>query len=168
MRSIEISFIIGMSHAFSQAAQQDVESRISNTGYIIGYSGGILMTLIAVVVAFANAADAAATQREKDEASNRSGRLVLIIVGLWWFTFSLFTFFRLGSHPGPALPSLRAYLTLPWIRLVDTFRHIQELPDLARFLLLYFFFSDGYSVVGSVRCFPPFCAFCSARFSMVL
>jgi MFS-type transporter involved in bile tolerance (Atg22 family) len=113
------------------------------------------MTLIAVVVAFVNAAESTATQREKDEASNRTGRIVLVIVGIWWLTFSLFTFFRLGSHPGPSLPSLRAYLTLPWTRLVETFRHIRQLPELARFLLLYFFFSDGYSVVGSVCSSSP-------------
>ena len=133
-----------------QAVKRDVESRISNTGYITGYCGGIIMTLIAVAVAFLNAAESTATQREKDDASNRSGRIVLVIVGIWWFCFSLFTFIRLGSHPGPSLPSMRAYLTLPWTRLFETFRHIRELSHLGRYLLLYFFYSDGYNVIGSV------------------
>jgi MFS-type transporter involved in bile tolerance (Atg22 family) len=115
-----------------------------------GYVGGIIMTLIAVAIAFLNAADSAANQREKDEASNRSGRIVLCIVGIWWFCFSLFTFVRLGDYPGPPLPSLRAYITQPWLCLFQTFRHITQLPNLARFLLLYFFFSDGYSCIGSL------------------
>ena len=138
------------SHALSQAVYHDVESRISNTGYITGYVGGIIMTLIAVAIAFLNAADSTATQREKDDASNRSGRVVLCIVGFWWFCFSLFTFFRLSDYPGPALPSIRAYITRPWVRLLETFRHIRQLPNLGRFLLLYFFFSDGYSCIGSL------------------
>ena len=108
------------------------------------------MTLIAVAVAFLNAAAPTATKREQDEASNRSGRVVLIIVGMWWFSFSLLTFFRLGAYPGPSLPSIRAYLTLPWTRLFETFRYMIELPNLGRFLILYFIFSDGYSVIGSV------------------
>lgn len=76
---------------------------------------------------------------------------MLVIVSIWWFSFSLVTFFLLGSHPCPPLPSLRAYITLPWTRLLATFRHIKELPDLGRFILIYFFYSDGYNVVGSVR-----------------
>ncbi len=130
--------------------RQEVESRISHRGYVVGYAGGIIMTLIAVVVAFLNAADPNATKREQDDASNRSGRIVLGIVGIWWFSFSLFTFYRLGAYPGPSLPSIRAYLTLPWTRLFETFRYIVELPNLGRFLILYFIFSDGYSTIGSV------------------
>jgi hypothetical protein len=139
-----------------QAVRQAVESHISHRGYVIGYAGGILMTLIAVAVAFLNAAAPTATKREQDEASNRSGRFVLIIVGIWWFSFSLLTFFRLGAYPGPSLPSIRAYLTLPWTRLFETFRYIVELPNLGRFLILYFIFSDGYSVIGSVSVSPFF------------
>jgi MFS-type transporter involved in bile tolerance (Atg22 family) len=135
---------------FLQAARRDVESRISNTGYLTGYCGGIIMTLIAVAVALVNAAESTANQRQKDEASNKSGRIVLLIVGIWWFVFSLFTFYRLGSHSGPSLPSIRAYVTLPWIRLIETVRHLRELPSLSRYLPLYFFYSDGYNVIGSV------------------
>jgi UMF1 family MFS transporter len=134
-----------------QAVRRDVESRISNTGYLTGYFGGIIMTLIAVAVAFLNAAESTANQRQKDDASNKSGRIVLLIVGIWWFVFSLITFYRLGSHSGPSLPSIRDYVALPWIRLVETFRHLRELSNLSRYLPLYFFYSDGYNVIGSVR-----------------
>jgi MFS-type transporter involved in bile tolerance (Atg22 family) len=139
------------SHAFFQSVQQNVQSRISNTGYITGYAGGIIMTLIAVAVALSGAAASTATQREKDNASNRSGRIVLLIVGIWWFCFSLCTFYRLGSHPGPSLPSIKDYIILPWTRLFQTFRHIRELPSLSRYLILYFVYSDGFNAIGSVR-----------------
>lgn len=139
------------SHAVLQSVQQNVQSRISNTGYITGYAGGIIMTLIAVAVAFLGAAASSATQREKDNAGNRSGRIVLLIVGIWWFCFSLYTFYRLGPHPGPSLPSMKHYIILPWTRLFQTFRHIRELPTLSRYLVLYFVYSDGFNVIGSVR-----------------
>ena len=64
---------------FMQAVQQDVESRISNTGYITGYCGGIIMTLIAVAVAFLNAAGKnnllqSCTQPKPQTSNNSSTR----------------------------------------------------------------------------------------------
>lgn len=70
----------------------------------------------------------------------------------------------LKTRPGPPLPRGENYFTAAWKRgevaagqlvltvgaVFNTIRDIRELPNLGRFLLLYFFFSDGYSAIGSL------------------
>jgi len=83
--------------------------------------------------------------------SNLPYRIVIGIVFVWWNLFQFISFKYLKRRDGPPLPednnnvllfSLRAYF--------KTFKEAKKYPNLLRFLVCWFFFSDGVATSGQV------------------
>ncbi|CAG8476730.1 11701_t:CDS:2 [Acaulospora colombiana] len=104
-----------------------ISTHISTRGFASGYVGGIIL-LIGVFLS-----------------------------GVWWFLFSLLVAKWLRPRPGPPLfagdgkqVGWLDYITFAWIRLWKTIKHAKKLEMSFRFLMAWFFISDGYTTISSV------------------
>ncbi|KAJ4348404.1 Autophagy protein 22 [Didymosphaeria variabile] len=122
-----------------------LSTKISSYGIAIGYIAALLVQTIGilVVIAFKN--------------SNFGLRLVLFIIGAWWFVFTIPTAMWLRPRPGPPLhiaPSKSnfgtglAYFTYSWKSLGRTVKHAQYLKDVLLFLAAWFLLSDSIATVS--------------------
>jgi UMF1 family MFS transporter len=122
-----------------------LSTKISSYGIGIGYVAALLVQTAGmfVVIFF--------------RSSNFGLRLVLFIVGLWWFIFTIPTARWLRPRPGPPLhiasqtSTLRtglAYFTYSWKSLGRTAMHARMLKDVLLFLAAWFLLSDSIATVS--------------------
>jgi UMF1 family MFS transporter len=122
-----------------------LSTKISSYGIAIGYIAALLVQTIGIliVIAFSN--------------SNVGLRLVLFIIGAWWFVFTIPTAMWLRPRPGPPLHIASsksafgaglAYFTYSWKSLGRTVKHAQHLKDLLLFLGAWFLLSDSIATVS--------------------
>ncbi|MCJ1356070.1 MAG: Autophagy protein 22 [Icmadophila ericetorum] len=129
-------------------AQSSVElqlsTQISSYGVGIGYIAAVCLQVFAVfLVALIN-------------GSNFSLRLVLFIIGLWWFVFTIPAALWLRPRPGPPLAGSRdgkdrswfGYITYAWRSLGKTILRARHLKDVVLFLGAWFLLSDGIATVS--------------------
>ncbi|KAG2181723.1 hypothetical protein INT44_008538 [Umbelopsis vinacea] len=102
-------------------------SRISLMGLCCGGAGGFVQMGIGIGVLYAM-------------KQSLFGLMVATSVGgAWWAIFTLIPLFFLKSRQGPPLPKGETYLVYPWKR-----------PQLFKFLLCWFFLSDGIYTILKV------------------
>ncbi len=121
----------------------DVQDEVSADGYFWGYVAGCLGNVIGAAGIFMS--------------PNLFGlRLVIFIMGFWWFVFALPLFAFVKTRPGPPFPSdinknPVSFMTFSWRRIlaaiVAVFNH---LPETKRFVISYFLFSDGYNTIAYI------------------
>jgi UMF1 family MFS transporter len=120
-------------------------TKISSYGIAIGYIAALLVQTagILIVITF--------------QSSNFGLRLVLFIIGAWWFTFTLPTARWLRPRPGPPLHigaqissagTVWAYFTYSWKSLGRTATHARQLKDVLLFLAAWFLLSDSIATVS--------------------
>ena len=123
--------------AARDAAYARETDRLSSVGFASGYFGSVLCLLICVGITFALGGDTAY-------------RVNVLVSGVWWLGFSCFTLAWVKPRPGAPLPQGESYLMLPWKRLWETLTHdVHHIPRTFTFLILFFFYSDGYNVISS-------------------
>jgi UMF1 family MFS transporter len=82
-------------------------------------------------------------------------RLIIFMMGCWWFVFAIPLFLFLHTRPGPNFPSdvhsnpLSA-VTFSWRRIMASCYAMRHLPETLKFLVSYFFFSDGINTIANV------------------
>ncbi|PVI06966.1 MFS general substrate transporter [Periconia macrospinosa] len=122
-----------------------LSTKISSYGIAIGYIAALLVQTIGVLVVIVF------------KSSNFGLRLVLFIVGAWWFVFTIPTALWLRPRPGPPLhvaadqSNLRtalAYFTYSWKSLGRTVKHARLLKDVLLFLAAWFLLSDSIATVS--------------------
>ncbi|CAI6338841.1 unnamed protein product [Periconia digitata] len=122
-----------------------LSTKISSYGIAIGYIAALLVQTIGVLVVIVF------------KSSNFGLRLVLFIVGAWWFIFTIPTAMWLRPRPGPPLhiaadkSNLRtciAYFTYSWKSLGRTIKHARLLKDVLLFLAAWFLLSDSIATVS--------------------
>lgn len=124
----------------------EVSTRISSTGIGIGYCAGLFVqcAAIALLVILGN--------------TTFSLRLVLFMVGLWWFIFTIPAALWLRPRPGPSMPldsktnatrTWVGYTVHSWTSLYRTLKHAMRLKDITLFLLAWFLLSDAIATVSS-------------------
>lgn len=122
-----------------------LSTKISSHGIAIGYIAALLVQTISilVVITFHN--------------STFGLRLVLFIIGAWWFIFTIPTALWLRPRPGPPLhiashkSNFRtglAYFTYSWKSLGRTVMHARLLKDVLLFLAAWFLLSDSIATVS--------------------
>jgi UMF1 family MFS transporter len=78
-------------------------------------------------------------------------RINLASAGVWWLTFSFFTWVRLHPrHARRSLPPGDTYLSIGFKQLGHTFREIRHFPETVKYLLAYFLYNDGIQTVIAV------------------
>lgn len=126
------------------SAELSVSTKISSYGIGIGYIGAVILQMVAIlVVVFFH-------------QTTFSLRLVLFLIGLWWFVFTIPATLWLRPRPGPPLlgsdgkpmDSWLAYLTYSWKSLGKTAMRARRLKDILIFLAAWFLLSDGIATVS--------------------
>ena len=118
-----------------------LSTTISSNGIGIGYIAGLIVQMLAVLIVVANG------------STTFSLRLVLFVVGLWWFIFTVPAAMWLRPRPGPPLPedgkqNWVGYFTYAWSSLGRTIVRARKLRDLMTFLAAWFLLSDGIATVS--------------------
>ncbi|PYH47720.1 MFS transporter [Aspergillus saccharolyticus JOP 1030-1] len=132
---------------FSTKIDQELElsSKISSYGIGIGYIGAVLLQGICIAVICAT------------KQTTFSLRLVLFLIGLWWFLFTIPSAMWLRSRPGPPLSytlhsknqgSWGGYIAYAWKSLGRTAMRTRHLKDILLFLASWFLLSDGIATVS--------------------
>ena len=122
-----------------------ISTRISSYGIGIGYVGAVILQMVSILVVIFT------------RQTTFSLRLVLFLVGLWWFIFTIPAVLWLRPRPGPPLPfskdlrqnrSWAGYIVYAWTSLGRTVMRIRRLKDILLFLAAWFLLSDGIATVS--------------------
>jgi UMF1 family MFS transporter len=120
-------------------------TKISSYGIAIGYIAALLVQTLGILIVIAF------------QSSNFGLRLVLFVIGAWWFVFTLPTARWLRPRPGPPLHigaqtsnfgTALAYFTYSWKSLGRTAMHARHLKDVLLFLAAWFLLSDSIATVS--------------------
>lgn len=121
-----------------------LSTKISSYGIGIGYIAAVIVQCFSIVILILrhNSSDAL--------------RIVLFVIGAWWFIFTIPTAFWLRPRPGPPLhmtaesrsQAFVAYLSYSWRSLGKTIARARNLKDVLLFLGAWFLLSDGIATVG--------------------
>ncbi|KAL4885376.1 autophagy-related protein 22-like protein [Aspergillus karnatakaensis] len=118
-----------------------LSTRISSNGIGIGYISAVLLQGICILVII------------KTHQTTFSLRLVLFLIGSWWFIFTIPAAFWLRPRPGPPLSSQDdrswfSYIAYAWKSLGRTAMRTRHLKDILLFLASWFLLSDGIATVS--------------------
>ncbi len=129
------------------SVELQLSTQISSTGVGIGYSAGLLLQCLSIVVIWSM------------HSTTFSLRVVLFMIGAWWFLFSIPAAMWLRPRPGPPLPSRDpnnpsgdrtwvAYIWYAWASLWRTIKLARRLQDIILFLVAWFLLSDAIATVS--------------------
>ena len=124
-------------------ASEDQRDRVSSYGWAMGYLGdGLLLVLN---LAFYLLRDRLGVP------TDLAVRINLASAGVWWLSFSFFTWMRLRARQAAKkLPEGETYVHIGFRQLWDTLREMKNFPETLKFLLAYFLYNDGIQTVISV------------------
>eukprot|EP00040_Diaphanoeca_grandis_P028038 m.160996 g.160996 ORF g.160996 m.160996 type:complete len:592 (+) comp31208_c1_seq9:251-2026(+) len=75
----------------------------------------------------------------------------IVFAGVWWLLFELNSFWTLKSRPGPQVPKgVNSLIIFSWQRTYRTVAKLKKLPNLAKFLALWFFYADGMTTLQAI------------------
>ncbi|EPE29661.1 MFS general substrate transporter [Glarea lozoyensis ATCC 20868] len=129
------------------SVELQLATEISSKGIGIGYSAGLFLQCMCILVVFAMG------------SSTLSLRVALFLVGAWWFVFTFPAAMWLRPRPGPPLRSMNpndpsstrswfAYFTYAWSSLWRTVKLARRLKDIVLFLAAWFLLSDAIATVS--------------------
>lgn len=121
-----------------------LSTKISSSGIAIGYIAALLVQTVSIIILIIF------------RSSTFGLRLVLFMIGLWWFVFTIPSAIWLRPRPGPPLHihstsilgTGLAYFTYSWKSLGRTITHARKLKDLILFLTAWFLLSDAIATVS--------------------
>ena len=123
-----------------------LSTKISSYGIGIGYIAAVIVQALGItIVLFADSTSISTTM---------TLRIVLFLVGLWWFVFTIPTALWLRPRPGPPLPSISKgnrwarYIGYAWRSLGKTILRVRHLKDVMFFLGAWLLLSDGIATVS--------------------
>lgn len=130
-----------------------LSTRISSKGVGLGYCAAVVVQIISILLLVI---------LSKTSISKASAtlplRLVLLLVGVWWFTFTMVCRMWLRDRPGPPLETTEASRSRwrVWLRLVGfswkslwkTIKIAVKLRQVLTFLVAWFLLSDAVATVS--------------------
>jgi UMF1 family MFS transporter len=134
----------------TDAAALKLSTLISSKGVGIGYLAAVFVQLLSILILF--------SLSKLSVSSTLALRLVLLLVGLWWFAFSIPSMLYLKARPGPPLKSTKsyggrwrsglAYVWFAWASLWKTIQMAVKLRQVVIFLIAWFLLSDATATVS--------------------
>lgn len=129
-----------------EIASDDTVDQVSSKGFALGYLGGGLYLLLALVLIFFSSDEPDATLTEALAA-----RIAIFGSGIWWFGFSLFSLARLPDDgPTSSKRSLSEYASIGFDRTVATGRKLKLFPQLLLFVVAFVVYNSGVGTVIAV------------------
>ncbi|KAL2833231.1 autophagy-related protein 22-like protein [Aspergillus cavernicola] len=135
----------GVVTTVSASKELVLSTQISSYGIGIGYISAVILQGICILVVV------------KTHQTTFSLRLVLFLIGLWWFLFTIPAAFWLRPRPGPPLLHARDgkahrswldFIAYAWKSLGRTAIRTRHLKDILLFLASWFLLSDGIATVS--------------------
>ncbi|HEX2697745.1 MAG TPA: MFS transporter [Anaerolineales bacterium] len=124
-------------------ASEDQRDRVSSYGWALGYLGDAI--LLALNLAFYQ------FHEKLGIPTGLAVRINLASAGVWWLSFSFFTWARLQPrHARRPLPANETYFSVGFKQLGQTFKDLKNFPETLRFLAAYFLYNDGIQTVIAV------------------
>lgn len=111
----------------------------SAKGYSMGYYGSIIMMVGCIIVIQNYELLYFATE-------GLAVRFSFLMVGVWWLTFSFFSFRSLPKNPYGRNPAGRIILN-GYREVVKVWKNLQYIPDLKKYLVAFFFYNMGVQTV---------------------
>ncbi|KUJ16915.1 uncharacterized protein LY89DRAFT_748077 [Mollisia scopiformis] len=134
----------------SDAAELKLSTLISSKGVGIGYLAAVGVQLLSILILF--------FLSKVSVSSTLALRLVLLLVGLWWFAFSIPSMLYLRARPGPPMKSMSpngsrwrsffTYVSFAWISLWRTIKVASKLRQVVIFLVAWFLLSDATATIS--------------------
>jgi UMF1 family MFS transporter len=124
-------------------ASEDQRDRVSSYGWAMGYLGDGLLLILNLAFYLL---------RDKlGVPTDLAVRINLASAGVWWLTFSFFTWVRLRPrHAVKVLPKGQTYISAGFKQLWHTLKEMKNFPETLKFLFAYFFYNDGIQTVIAV------------------
>ncbi len=121
-------------------ASEDQRDRVSSYGWAMGYLGDAL--LLVLNLAFYLLRDRLGVPEDV------AVRINLASAGVWWLSFSFFTWLRLRPRQAARrLPPGESYARAGFRQLWGTLRELGHFPETLKFLLAYFLYNEGIQTV---------------------
>lgn len=123
-----------------EIVSEDRYDATSARGYSMGYYGSVIMMVACLVMiikfeAFGFSGEGAAT------------RFSFLLVGAWWIGFSFIPFRILPETLRVQQSSLKDIWQKGYLEIAKVWKSLEQLPDLKRFLLAFFFYNSGVQTV---------------------
>lgn len=126
----------------------DTIDQISSRAFAMGYLGGGLQFLLALILITLSPDSFAAT----------AARLGIVMAGLWWLGFGIFALRRLREPVGPqpipakyrASSRLGTYVRIGFARTIATTRKLRHFPQLLLFMVAFLLYNDGVQTVIAI------------------
>ncbi len=121
--------------------------KVSSKGFALGYLGGGIYLVFALVLISLSSDEAGASLTE-----SLAARISIFGSGLWWIGFSLFSLARLpadGAAPDQTL-GLRDYVRIGFGRTMSTTRKLRTFPQLLLFVVAFIVYNSGTGTVIAV------------------
>lgn len=129
-----------------EIATDETVDQVSSKGFALGYLGGGLYLLLALVLIFLSSDEPDATLTE-----SLAARIAIFGSALWWIGFSIFSLNRLPEDaPTSDARSLREYASIGFDRTVATTRKLRQFPQLLLFVIAFIIYNSGTGTVIAV------------------
>lgn len=145
----EIATFPGPSNRKSDSAELRLSAQISSKGVGIGYAAAVFVQILSILLLF--------LMSKTSVSSTVPLRMVLFLVGLWWFAFTIPSSMWLRTRPGPPLKttshlskwrSFLAYGSFAWLSLWKTIKVAAKLKQIVIFLIAWFLLSDAVATIS--------------------
>lgn len=126
----------------SDICSEGKRDQVSSYGYSLGYlGGGILLLLNLLLFQFRDVLGL---------GTELAVRVNLASAGIWWISWSMFTFKRVKSREKQVILINESYISVGIKQLVNTLKHMINYKHLLLFLLAYIFYNDGIQTIINV------------------
>ncbi|TVY85939.1 Autophagy-related protein, partial [Lachnellula willkommii] len=134
----------------SDSSALKLSTKISSKGVGIGYMAAVFVQILSILLLF--------LMSKTSVSSTLPLRLVLFLVGAWWFAFTIPSSLWLRDRPGPPLKtgisgtsklrSCLAYISFACVSLWKTIKVALKLRQAVIFLIAWFLLSDAVATVS--------------------
>jgi UMF1 family MFS transporter len=124
----------------------DTIDKVSSKGFSLGYLGGGLYLLGALVLIFLSSDEPGAFLTE-----TLAARIAIFGTGIWWIGFSAFSLSRLPDDPtGGEKRAISTYVSIGFERTINTVRKLGRFPQLLLFIVAFIMYNSGTGTVIAV------------------
>lgn len=123
----------------NEIVTEDKRDIVSAKGYSYGYLGSVILLVVNLVVIQMHGTFGLANE-------GIASRIAFLTVGIWWIVFSLYAISKLPENPHGRKPEGH-YLTNGYRELRNVWGQLQDLGDMRKYLLAFFFYNMGVQTV---------------------